>query len=63
MTLQGKRGKLEGPKNVRDLWANSTFFPGGHMNKRTWYTILFDSGLDFEELCARLVQSRKLALR
>ena len=39
------------------------FFPGWHMNKRTWYTILFDRGLDFEELCARLARSRRLALR
>lgn len=52
-----------GDEDLAGLVDNRTFFPGWHMNKRTWYTILFDSGLDFEELCARLVQSRKLALR
>ena len=52
-----------GDEDLAGLVDNRTFFPGWHMNKRTWYTILFDSSLDFEELCARLVQSRKLALR
>ena len=52
-----------GDEDLAGLVDRRIFFPGWHMNKRTWYTILFDRGLDFEELCARLARSRRLALR
>ena len=51
-----------GDEDPAGLVDNRTFFLGWHMNKRTWYTILFDSGLDFEALCARLACSREHAL-
>ncbi len=52
-----------GDEAVEGLWDSKTFYPAWHMNKKTWYTILFDSGLAFEELCARLSRSRGLATR
>lgn len=52
-----------GDEDLAGLVNRRIFFPGWHMNKKTWYTILFDSGLAFEELCARLARSRRLALR
>ena len=75
MRIPGRKIGLAGPELIEiiDLRAgdealaslvdNKTFFPGWHMNKKTWYTILFDRGLAFEELCARLARSRKLAMR
>lgn len=36
-------------------------FPGWHMNKKSWYTIVFDSGVDDGSLLSALETSRELA--
>lgn len=37
------------------------YYPGWHMNKKHWYTIILDEGVSDEELCRRIDESYKLA--
>lgn len=47
------------PKTV-DL---ERYFPGWHMNKKSWYTIILDNSVSTEEICRRIDESYKLAKR
>lgn len=40
---------------------NKCFFPGYHMNKKHWYTLLLDSSTPIEEICRRIDESYLLA--
>ncbi len=40
---------------------NICFFPGWHMNKKNWYTIILDGRVPTEEICARIDESCRLA--
>lgn len=37
------------------------YFPGWHMNKKSWYTIVLDHSVPTEEICCRIDESYKLA--
>ncbi|MCQ4022788.1 MULTISPECIES: MmcQ/YjbR family DNA-binding protein [unclassified Ruminococcus] len=37
------------------------YFPGWHMNKKSWYTIILDKSISTEEICRRIDESYKLA--
>jgi len=39
------------------------YFPGWHMNKKSWYTIILDNSVSTEEICHRIDESYKLAKR
>lgn len=39
------------------------YFPGWHMNKKSWYTIILDNSVSTEEICFRIDESYKLAKR
>lgn len=39
------------------------YFPGYHMNKKTWYTIPLDGTVSVEEICQRIEESYRLALK
>ena len=40
---------------------NTRFFPGYHMNKKHWYTLLLDGSTPIEEICNRIDESYILA--
>lgn len=40
---------------------NTRFFPGYHMNKKHWYTLLLDGSTSIEEICNRIDESYILA--
>ena len=40
---------------------NIRYFPGWHMNKNNWYTIILDGRVPTEEICARIDESYRLA--
>ena len=40
---------------------NKCFFPGYHMNKMHWYTLLLDGSTPIEEICRRIDESYLLA--
>lgn len=39
------------------------YFPGWHMSKKSWYTIILDNSVSTEEICYRIDESYKLAKR
>lgn len=40
-----------------ELIDNQTYFPGWHMNKKHWVSIMLDQGADFEEIKNRIDES------
>ena len=48
------------PGEAKEVLAREHYHPGWHMNKKTWYTIVLDSGLSNEELRTRIVESHTL---
>ena len=52
------------PADARDaVLADSRFLPAYHMNKRTWFAIRLDGGVDFPELLHLTGCSRKQAVK
>ncbi len=49
------------PEDVVKTVNHTTFFPGWHMNKKNWITILPDGSVEFEEICRRLDESYQIA--
>lgn len=49
------------PEKIKELIDNEKYFPGWHMNKKTWYTIILDGSVPTEELCHRIDESYILA--
>ncbi len=45
------------PKTV----DHERYFPGWHMNKKSWYTMILDNSVPTEEICRRIDESYKLA--
>lgn len=51
------------PEYMSDLIDHKLFFPGWHMNKKNWYTMILDGSVSFEELCRRIDESYLLAVK
>lgn len=51
------------PEEMTGLVDNKRYFPGWHMNKKHWYTIILDGSVGFEELCERIDVSYSLAVK
>ncbi len=49
------------PENVVNIVDHQFYFPGWHMNKKNWITIILDGSVDFDEICRRLDDSYQLA--
>lgn len=49
------------PENIEKFVDSKTYFPGWHMNKKHWYTIILDNTVPFEEICKKLDESYLLA--
>lgn len=49
------------PEKMADLIDNKKYFPGWHMNKKHWYTIILDGSVSDEELCRRIDTSYRIA--
>ena len=49
------------PEAMVNLIDNSRFFPGWHMNKKHWYTIILDGTVSTDEICRRVDESYLLA--
>ena len=46
---------------MEEVLQNEHYYPGWHMNKKSWYTIVLDDGVPDNEICKRLDESYKLA--
>lgn len=51
------------PENMQPLIDNKLYFPGWHMNKKSWYTIILDGSVPTEEICRRIDESYILAIK
>ncbi len=49
------------PEEISDLIDEIQYFPGYHMNKKSWYTICLDGSVSVEEICERIDVSYRLA--
>ena len=51
------------PEDIETIVDNKKYFPGYHMNKKHWITICLDGTLLIEEICSKIDDSYKLALK
>lgn len=51
------------PEELKKIVDNELYFPGWHMNKKNWITIILDGSVSFDEICRRLDESYKLAVK
>ena len=51
------------PEKMEALIDNKIYFPGWHMNKKNWYTVILDGSISSEELQRRLDESYLLAAK
>lgn len=49
------------PEEMETVLQNDHYYPGWHMNKKSWYTIVLDEGVPDDEICRRLNESYRLA--
>lgn len=49
------------PERLEVLIDNEKYYPGYHMNKKHWYTIILDFSVPIEEVCRRIDESYLLA--
>lgn len=49
------------PAQVANTVDNLRYFPGWHMNKKSWYTVVLDGSVPTEELFRRMDESCELA--
>lgn len=49
------------PERLNTLLAKEGYYPGWHMNKKHWYTILLDGSVPVAEICRRIDDSYLLA--
>lgn len=49
------------PEQMADLVSRKHYYPGWHMNKKHWYTIILDGSIPDEELYQRIGTSYELA--
>lgn len=49
------------PERMEALLAQAHFYPGWHMNKKSWYTVILDGSVSTQELCRRIDESYSLA--
>ena len=51
----------EQPEMIKSLLEQDNYYPGWHMNKNHWYTIVLDGTVSFDEICHHIDFSYKIA--
>ncbi|MCH5191330.1 MAG: MmcQ/YjbR family DNA-binding protein [Oscillospiraceae bacterium] len=51
------------PQQMAEIIDNEKYFPGWHMNKKNWYTVILDGLIPTDEICRRIDESYGLAKR
>jgi hypothetical protein len=49
------------PQKMEELLSNENYYPGWHMNKKNWYTIILDGSVETEEIYKCIDESYRLA--
>ncbi len=50
------------PEKMSDLVDNKNYFPGYHMNKKHWFTIILDNRVNIEDICKHIDNSYNLSI-
>lgn len=73
LTVEGRKLGLESerieeivdlrmdPKEAEEILSRANYYPGWHMNKKSWYTLILDGSISDGELKERLGESYRLA--
>ncbi|MDE6024344.1 MAG: MmcQ/YjbR family DNA-binding protein [Lachnospiraceae bacterium] len=48
------------PEELESLVDGKLYFPGWHMNKKHWYTMILDGSISYDEVCRRVDKSYEL---
>ena len=51
------------PEKMPELLQDTRYFPGYHMNKKNWFTVILDDSVDTKELFALIDESFLLAVK
>ena len=51
------------PETMNDLLKQTGFYPGWHMNKKNWFTVILDGSVSSEYLYQLIQESYKLAIK
>ncbi len=51
------------PEHMDALMKRENYYPGWHMNKKSWYTVILDGSVGDEELFERIRSSYRLAVK
>ena len=51
------------PESIDKLVDNQRFYPGWHMNKKNWYTMILDGSVELDELKLKIDESYRLAFK
>lgn len=51
------------PEELKELVDGKKYFPGYHMNKKRWLTIVLDGSVSTDEICTRIDKSYSLAVK
>ena len=51
------------PEQIAETVDHKRYFPGWHMNKKNWYTMILDGSIPTEEICRRIEKSYHLAVK
>ena len=51
------------PEKINILLDKKHFFPGWHMNKKNWFTIILDESVETGEICQLVDKSYQLAIK
>ena len=49
------------PAQLKNIIDNERYYPGWHMNKKHWYTIILDGSVSMEQICRKIDESYLLA--
>lgn len=49
------------PEKMEELLQTGKYYPGWHMNKKHWFTVILNGSVETEEICRRIDESYKLA--
>lgn len=49
------------PENMSELLQNDNYYPGWHMNKKNWYTIILDGSVATQDIFKHIDESYQLA--
>ena len=51
------------PDEIENLIDNEKYYPGYHMNKKHWFTVILDGCVSIKDICSKIDESYRLAVK